>query len=168
KGAAACYAMFAIVYFVDLHVPKLGTLKEPIANSRAKQIYTEYLAGVLRSTFTEYRVLENAANTERLVRETKAKGAEPQLIERLGAHPAWAGVKATQAWKDLAADPTMQAKWSATGADGKRDIDGLFRDARVRHLLADEQFQDAFADTNIEDVIRALSAPPPPAPPKND
>ncbi len=168
KGAAACYAIFAVIYFVDLHVPQIAPVKEAVSNSRAKQIYAEYLAGILRSTFTEYRVLENAAHTERLVRQAEAKGAQPQLIDRLGAHPAWTNVKATQAWKDLAADPQMQQRWNQTGPDGKRDVMGLFRDARVRHLLADEQFQDAFADTNIEDVIRAVSEPPPPAPPKND
>jgi uncharacterized membrane protein required for colicin V production len=167
KGAGACYAIFAVIYFVDLHVPRLGFVKEHIANSRAKMIYTDYLAGVLRGTFTEYRVMENAATTERLVRETKAKGAEPQLIERLAAHPNWAAVKGTQAFKDLAADPDIQAAWKKTGPDGKRDLDGLFFSAKVRRLLADEQFQDAFADTNIEEVIRSIAAPPPP-PPKSE
>lgn len=163
KGAAACYAIFAAVYFVDLHTDRLDAVEESIAASKAAHIFREYLAGILRQ-FPEYRCIEKAADAERLVDETKG---EPQLIERLAVHPNWNDVKATQAFKDVAADPEIRAAWNKTDASGKRDLKGLLRSPKVRRLLADEAFQYAFANTDIETVTRTAANPPPP-PPKNE
>lgn len=161
KGAAAAYALFAIVYVAEMHLASdPGGLRQAISESRAKELYVDYLAGILRE-LPEYRLLENVANTERLADETKG---EPQLVDRLALNDAWAKVKATTAFQKLTTDPEIQTAWAKTTADGKRDLKTLLASPKVRELIADPQFVEAFSNTDVSAVRKALTGKPQDAP----
>ncbi|HZU97194.1 MAG TPA: CvpA family protein [Planctomycetota bacterium] len=155
KGAAATYAIFAVVYFVDLHAGHMKYLKDQFRESHAKALYSNFLEGWLRQ-LPEYRVFENAGKTELLVERTKG---DPALIDKLAALPAWAAVKQTPAFQQLAADPEIQALWTKTDSQGKRDLAALLDSPKVRHLFSDPAFEAAFADADVDSVHQAMNPP---------
>ena len=153
KGAAAGYAIFAVIYFVDLQMGSLKSFKDSIAASKSAAFYQAYLSGLLQQ-LPEYRLVDHAAKTEELksiVDQNKTK--DPQLIDRVSANPNWAAIKATAAFQGVALDPEIQALWA------KRDLEGLMLSPKVRHLLADDAFQQAFANTDVDSVIRSVTEP---------
>jgi hypothetical protein len=152
KGATAAYACFAIIYVAEMHLAAdpLG-MRQAISESRAKEVYVDYLAWIMEKV-PEYRLVENVASTEKLADETKG---EPQVVDRLALDNAWAQVKATTAFQRLANDPEIKALWAKT-IDGKRDLKTLLTSPKVRELIADPEFVEAFANTDVNSVRNAL------------
>ncbi len=158
KGAAAGYAIFAVIYFVDLQMgsSSLKSFKDSIAASHAAAFYQAYLSGLLQQ-LPEYRLVDHAAKTEELktiVDQNKTK--DPQLIDRIASNPNWAAIKATAAFQGVALDPEIQGFWA------QRDLEKLIFSPKVRHLLSDDAFQTAFANTDVDAVIRSVTEPPKP------
>lgn len=160
KGSVAAYCVFGLVYYADMALDGHWSFTDSIRQSRSAEAFTNWVAPLLRQV-NEFRMLENVSRLDWIAHDPETK---PNTIERISQDEGWAPVKAVPTVQRVLQDADVKRAWDSRDGSGRRDVAALIRLPTVRALLADPEFRRAFADVDVDAIVRRALASPSGAP----
>jgi uncharacterized membrane protein required for colicin V production len=161
KSVVAVALIFVLVTYWARWTGQENAFTTSIRDSFVAKGFHEVVEPHLLET-DEYRFLRNIDRVERLADEAKG---DPGKAKQIADHPAVQPMRIHPRVVALGNDPSVADAWK------RGDVKGLLLNKNVRELLADPSFRDAFADADLDKVLKDLvraSSPNPAPEPKPD